>query len=332
MEAASGDKYARTQFDLEVLSLQYLKGVQETDNSGLCIAEIAGQGIVNAAETVVTVGMEIVTKSAAILEKQKEVLADILAHHDRDCKNCRRTGNCELQDVQYALRMTKNPAKEVFDAVPVREDSILIRDDNKCIRCGRCVAVCDRIQGIGAIKMEGEGMDAKVIPVNGTLEESGCVGCGQCITVCPVGALYERDDVAEVEAAIADPDKFVVIQAAPSVRVGLGEAFNIRWVPRPRESLRLRCGHLVLTVCLTPYFPRTLQLWKRQLSWWSVSKMAAQCRCLPPAARAGSILRKNTAEICWIISLPANRRSRCSVPWQRLIFLKKKAFRRIVSL
>lgn len=226
MEAASGDKYARTQFDLEVLSLQYLKGVQETDNSGLCIAEIAGQGIVNAAETVVTVGMEIVTKSAAIVEKQKEVLADILAHHDRDCKNCSRTGNCELQDVQYALRMTKNPAKEAFHAVPVREDSILIRDDNKCIRCGRCVAVCDRIQGIGAIRMEGEGMDAKVVPVNGTLEASGCVGCGQCITVCPVGALYERDDVAEVEAAIADPDKFVVIQAAPSVRVGLGEAFR----------------------------------------------------------------------------------------------------------
>ena len=142
------------------------------------------------------------------------------------CKNCSRTGNCELQDVQYALRMTKNPAKEAFHAVPVREDSILIRDDNKCIRCGRCVAVCDRIQGIGAIRMEGEGMDAKVVPVNGTLEASGCVGCGQCITVCPVGALYERDDVAEVEAAIADPDKFVVIQAAPSVRVGLGEAFK----------------------------------------------------------------------------------------------------------
>ena len=133
--------------------------------------------------------------------------------------------------------MTKNPAKEVFDAVPVREDSILIRDDNKCIRCGRCVAVCDRIQGIGAIKMEGGRHGRKSYSVNGTLEESGCVGCGQCITVCPVGALYERDDVAEVEAAIADPDKFVVIQAAPSVRVGLGEAFNIRWVPRPRGKL-----------------------------------------------------------------------------------------------
>ncbi|MBR3308747.1 MAG: 4Fe-4S binding protein, partial [Lachnospiraceae bacterium] len=226
-ETAFENKYARTQFDTDILSLHYLKGVQEKDESGLCIVEIPGKGIVNACETVVEPFMEVVTKSEGVRAKQKEVLAEILKHHDRDCRNCNRTGNCELQDVQYSLRMTKNPAKEAFESVPVRTDGIIVRDDNKCIRCGRCVAACENLQGIGAIKMEGEGLTAKIVPSKGeTLIESGCVGCGQCITVCPVGALYERDDVAEVLEKVNDPDKFVIIQAAPSVRAAISEAFG----------------------------------------------------------------------------------------------------------
>lgn len=225
-EAAYEDPYARTQFDTEILSLQYLKGVQEKDDSGLCIVEVAGKGIVNAADTLVEPGMIVVTKSESVREKQKEALKEILDHHDRDCRNCPRTGNCELQDVQHSLRMTKNPAEEAFEPVPLRTDSIIVRDDNKCIRCGRCTAVCEKLQGIGAIKMEGEGQDAKVLPVKGDLIESGCVGCGQCITVCPVGALRERDDVDAVLEAIHDPEKYVVIQAAPSVRASIAEAFG----------------------------------------------------------------------------------------------------------
>ncbi|MDO4733966.1 MAG: 4Fe-4S binding protein, partial [Lachnospiraceae bacterium] len=207
-EAAYENKYARTQFDTEILSLHYLKGVQEKEDSGLCIVEIPGKGIVNACETIVEPNLEVLTRTEGVRAKQKEVLAEILKHHDRDCRNCNRTGNCELQDVQHALRMTKNPAKEAFESVPVRADGIIVRDDNKCIRCGRCVAACENLQGIGAIKMEGEGLTAKIVPSKGeTLIESGCVGCGQCITVCPVGALYERDDVAAVLDCVNDPDK-----------------------------------------------------------------------------------------------------------------------------
>ena len=226
-EATFEDRYAKTQFDLDILSLQYLKGVQEKDTSGLCIVEVEGRGIVNAAETLVEPSMSIITDSSEVRNRQKEVLKDILNHHDRDCRNCNRTGNCELQDVQHSLRMTKNPAKEAFEPVAVRTDGYIVRDENKCIRCGRCISVCEKIQGIGAIKMEGDGLDAKVVPANGeTLLDSGCVGCGQCITVCPVGALYERNDVDEVLKLVKDPEKFVVIQTAPAVRASISEAFG----------------------------------------------------------------------------------------------------------
>lgn len=227
LEASREDKYASKQFDINILSLNYLKDVQVQDTSGLCIADISGIGIVNASTVIVKEGMEITTNSPEVVELQKKVLKNILEHHDLDCRNCLRTGNCELQEIQHVLRMTKDPVEAKRKLEPVAEDGIIIRDHNKCVRCGRCIAVCEQTQGIGAIRMEGEGMDGKVIPAKGaTLEESGCVNCGQCISVCPVGALRERDDTDEIFDLIADPEKYVVVQVAPSVRASIGEVFG----------------------------------------------------------------------------------------------------------
>ena len=227
LEASREDKYASKQFDINILSLNYLKDVQTQDTSGLCVAEISGRGIVNASTVTVEEGMEVITNSPEVVEAQKKALKNILDHHDLDCRKCLRTGNCELQEVQHSLRMTKTAAEAKRKLEPVTEDSVIVRDHNKCIRCGRCVAVCEHVQGIGAIKMDGEGIDGKVIPSKGTtLEESGCVNCGQCISVCPVGALRERDDIDKIFELIADPEKYVIVQAAPSVRASIGEVFN----------------------------------------------------------------------------------------------------------
>ena len=145
LEAAYEDKYARTQFDLEIPTLQYLKGVQEKDDSGVCIVEVQGKGIVNAAATLIEPDMKVITDSAAVRFEQTKALKEILDHHDRDCRHCSRTGNCELQDIQHKLRTTKNPAKEAFESVPVKADGIIVRDDNKNVRLF--------IRAIGKFKM-----------------------------------------------------------------------------------------------------------------------------------------------------------------------------------
>lgn len=228
LEASREDKYASKQFDINILSLQYLKGVQQADLSGLSVVEVKGMdGLINASTVKVTEEMEIYTKTPSVIEAQRAALDKILAIHDLDCKNCLRTGKCELQQIQYRLRLTKDPQCAKIKTDPIDESSIIVRDNNKCVRCGRCIAACTTIQSIGAIKMEGEGLTGKVVPAEGTsLNDTKCVNCGQCIAVCPVGALRERDDTDKIFAAIADPKKFVVIQAAPSVRASIGEYFG----------------------------------------------------------------------------------------------------------
>lgn len=225
LEASFEDKYASKQFDLYIPTIQYLKGVQECDASGLPMVEVKGvEGLVNAASIRVTADMEVTTNSPAAIAAQKEALAAILKEHDVDCRHCVRTGNCELQNLQWHFRLNKPAAEARNKTWSVDEESIIIRDENKCVRCGRCVAACTELQGIGAIERRADG---RVLPLGGgKLSATKCVSCGQCITVCPVGALRERDDTDRILAAIADPEKFVVIQAAPSVRASVGEYFQ----------------------------------------------------------------------------------------------------------
>ena len=212
---------------VRIPTLYYLKGVNDTDESGVCVVEVNGE-LVNASTTRVKDGMEIFTKTEKVMAARKEALAKILAVHDRDCVNCARTANCELQELLHTYGFTDEPTlpKDCF-VEKDRSSVVLVRDNNKCIRCGRCIDVCAKVQAVSAITATGVGLEMEVTPSSPKgLAASSCVNCGQCVAVCPVGALTEKYCVDEVKAALADPSKFVIVQVAPAVRAALGEDFE----------------------------------------------------------------------------------------------------------
>ena len=220
-------KFQREFMQQPIPTLYYLKGINDVDNSGVCVVEVNGK-IVNASTTRVESGMEIMTRTPTVMAARKESLAAILARHNKDCINCVRSTSCELQDLLHEYGFTNEPdlAEENFTEIDT-SSVVLVRDNNKCIKCGRCINVCAKMQAVSAICATGTGLDMEVAPSSPKgLAAASCVNCGQCVAVCPVGALTEKDSTAEVYAAIADPSKFVVVQVAPAVRAALGEAFE----------------------------------------------------------------------------------------------------------
>lgn len=212
---------------VEIPTLYYLKGVNDIDDSGVCVVEVDGK-IVNASTTRVKDGMQILTNSKMVVEARKEALAKILSIHNKDCINCFRSSNCELQELLHIYGFTNEVelSKDSLEAIDI-SSMVLVRDNNKCIRCRRCINVCAKTQVVSAICATGEGLDTHIAPSSPKgLADTSCVNCGQCVAVCPVGALYEKDNTVQVRKALKDPKKFVVVQVAPAVRVALGESFE----------------------------------------------------------------------------------------------------------
>ena len=217
--------------NIDIPTLCYLKDVNQIGACRLCLVEVKGaRGMVAACVYPVNEGMEITTNSPKIRQIRKTNLELVLSAHEKKCLSCIRSTTCELQKLAQEYKCDENKfaysPKENLEPIDASSPSI-IRDNNKCILCRRCVAACEKLQGISAIRVVNRGFDSKVATMfEKPLAETSCINCGQCIVACPVGALYEKDDTQKVLDAIADPTKHVAICTAPSVRATIGECFG----------------------------------------------------------------------------------------------------------
>lgn len=214
---------------IDIPHLCYLKDINEIAACRMCVVEVEGYSqLITACNNVVEEGMIVNTNSPKVRASRRMTIQLILSQHDSQCTSCVRSGNCTLQQLAgdlniYQLSYDKSVKSSSWDMkLP------LIRDEAKCIKCMRCVQVCDKIQTVNIWDVSGTGTRTTVdVSHNRALDGSECTYCGQCITHCPVGALRERDDTAKVMAAIRDPETVTVVQVAPAVRAAWGESLGI---------------------------------------------------------------------------------------------------------
>ncbi|MBQ3523524.1 MAG: iron hydrogenase small subunit [Clostridia bacterium] len=215
---------------IEIPTLCYLKDINEIGACRMCMVEVKGaRSLVAACVFPVNEGMEIFTNTEKVRHSRKLTLELILSNHDRKCLSCVRSGTCELQQLCKEFGVD---IEDRYDGEMIRynfDDSAahMVRDNNKCILCRRCIAACDQ-QGISVIGANARGFDTHVSSAfDKDLADVSCISCGQCIVNCPTGAIVEKDDTDKVLEAINDPEKFVIVQTAPSIRATLGEAFGM---------------------------------------------------------------------------------------------------------
>ena len=214
---------------VEIPTLCFMKDKNEIGACRICVVEATGaRGLVTACVYPVTEGMEVQTNTAKVQKARKTTLELILSTHDKKCLSCPRSTNCELQKLCLEYGVDEG----AFDGYkPVYElettTAHLVRDNNKCILCRRCVAACQE-QYVSVIGANDRGIDTAIgTPFRLDLNNVPCISCGQCTAVCPTGALVEKDDTDKIWEALADPTKHVVVQTAPSIRATLGECFGM---------------------------------------------------------------------------------------------------------
>lgn len=214
---------------IEIPSLCYLKDINCIGACRVCVVEVKGRrGLTAACVYPVEEGMEVLTNTPKVRASRKTTLELILSTHNKKCLSCERSDNCELQKLANAYGVDEDRFTTEEPIYDIDESKYLVRDNNKCIMCRRCVAACKNVQGVSVIGPIERGYKVHIgcafeLPLN----ESPCVGCGQCVVSCPVGALSVKSNEKQVWDAIADPEKHVVFYTAPSIKATLGEGFGM---------------------------------------------------------------------------------------------------------
>ena len=216
---------------IDIPTLCYLKDINEIGACRMCVVEIKGSPKLNASCVFpVSEGMEVITNSKKVFEARKTNLELLLSNHRRECLSCVRSGSCELQKLCRDYGVDDEGKFDGAKTPSTIDESAthMVRDNSKCILCRRCTAVCDKFQDAAVIGVNKRGFNTHIgSAFDAPLNSVACVSCGQCIVACPTGALHEKDQTDEVWAALADPEKRVVVQTAPAVRAALGEAFGM---------------------------------------------------------------------------------------------------------
>ena len=261
---------AATRAGIKIPTLCYLKDLNEVGGCRVCVVEVEGADqLVAACNNVTLDGMVVSTNSPKVRLARRVNVQLLLSQHDSSCTSCVRSGNCTLQSLSNDLGIYRQPYREHLAREEWDPAFPLWRDNEKCVKCLRCVQVCEKVQGLGVWDLTSRSTHASVgVRGRKPISTVDCAACGQCITHCPTGALRERDDTERVLAAIADPKKTVMVQVAPAVRTSWGEEFGLAPEASTSSGSWPSCTPSARTTSSTPTSRPTSRSWRKAPSSW----------------------------------------------------------------